>query len=132
MMDYKAYSGVPFLEHGRDVNGWDCWGLYRHIYHDFSGLWLPEFSDCYDDIIHDRKAIGEEVKHQLKSWVDIPASKEKEGDVIMLRLRGIPMHIGYVLPKSQFIHCVESTNTVVENYKHTLWKNRVLGFHRYG
>lgn len=129
MIDYRNYAGVPFLEHGRDLDGWDCWGLYRKIYFDFSGVMLPEFSDCYDDIIKDRKAIGDEIKAQTMKWKEV--DDPEEGDGILLRLRGIPMHIGYVLPKQQFIHCEADNSTVIENYTHTLWKNRVLGFYRY-
>ena len=128
-LDYKKYSGVPFLEHGRDTDGWDCWGIYRHIFNDFCGVLLPEFSDCYEGILSSRNAIASEIKAQRMTWKEVFDPKESDG--VLLRLRGIPMHIGYVLPNNQFIHCLDGEGTVVENYTHVLWRNRVLGFYRY-
>lgn len=35
--------GVPFVEHGRDYDGWDCWGLCIRAYKDVLGVNLPDF-----------------------------------------------------------------------------------------
>jgi len=38
---------VPFLEHGRDYNGWDCWGLVVCGQRDVYGVKLPDLSNQY-------------------------------------------------------------------------------------
>lgn len=37
------YVGVPYLENGRDRDGWDCWGLVMAVYRDRLGVELPDW-----------------------------------------------------------------------------------------
>jgi cell wall-associated NlpC family hydrolase len=37
------YVGVPYVENGRDRDGWDCWGLVLAVYRDRLGLDLPDW-----------------------------------------------------------------------------------------
>lgn len=37
------YVGVPYLENGRDRDGWDCWGLVLAVYRERLALELPDW-----------------------------------------------------------------------------------------
>ena len=43
----RAAVAVPFLEHGRDRDGWDCWGLICCGYRDVLGIEIPRYSGAY-------------------------------------------------------------------------------------
>lgn len=32
------YLAVPYVDGGRDLNGWDCWGLVRHVLMTHAGI----------------------------------------------------------------------------------------------
>ena len=36
--------GVPFVEMGRDFDGWDCWGLVIAAYRDVAGIGIPDYT----------------------------------------------------------------------------------------
>lgn len=124
------YIGLPFETHGRSRKGCDCWGLVRLVLEERFGQRLP----CYGDMYDSTKAaaqIGRIVDLEKRFWQEIPAGKEKLGDVIVLRARGQPMHVGLVIGGGKMLHVVEGADSVFEPYDGFKWKNRVTGFYRY-
>lgn len=125
---YTKYVGIPFVEKGRDENGCDCWGLVRLIYKNELGIDLPDYLDCYETT-NDREKLSSVIKEQTeKNWVS--DQEHKEFDVIILMMRGVPMHVGVVTKKNHMIHCARGIGTVFENFKTARWKHKVMGFER--
>jgi cell wall-associated NlpC family hydrolase len=50
----------------------------------------------------------------------------------LLRMRGVPMHIGLVVRAGQMLHIADEANSCLEDYRTSVWARRVLGFYRYG
>ena len=130
-MNPNAYIGIPFVEKGREINGCDCWGLVRLVYKKELGIELPSYLDAYE-CTGDSKEISEKIaRESLKAWVQIPAGAVEPYDVILLRMLGLPMHVGIVTRKGKMLHVVEKETSANVSYESISWKSKIMGFYRY-
>jgi cell wall-associated NlpC family hydrolase len=126
---WNHYQRVPFAEKGRDMNGADCWGLLTMIFLDQRKIELPGYEWCYEHT-NDREALAAAMERErIGRWVQV--ENPQEFDVPLLRMRGVPMHVGVVTKPGYMIHCAKDINTVHERYDSMRWKNSVVGFFRY-
>ena len=116
----KKYVCIPFAEY-------NCYSLLRKIYKDELGINLPHFDDSSSLSI--RKAFDREMAN-FKNWREV--KKEAEKDIIILRVKGYPFHIGIVIKKGWMLH-TESVvgESIIECYERSTWEHRVIGFRRY-
>lgn len=124
------YIGLPFKGHGRDRSGLDCWGLVRLVLGEQYGFALPSLAAEYKSTGEARR-IASLVESQLPFWREIEAGKEKTGDVIVLRLKGQPMHVGLVVGDGAMLHIEQGINSAIERYAAPRWQDRIFGFYRY-
>lgn len=125
----NKYIGIPFEEKGRSAQGLDCWGLVALIYKQERGIILPDYLDVYETT-NDREILAKTIREERESkWID--PKEPKEFDVIILNMRGVPMHCGIVIRPGLMIHSSKDINTVIEKYDSMRWKNKVMGFARY-
>ncbi|MEZ0260295.1 MAG: C40 family peptidase [Alphaproteobacteria bacterium] len=124
------YIGLPFLTHGRDRSGLDCWGLARLVMAEQLGRALPSFAYEYISTT-EAGQIGELIARECVLWDSVAAGEERLGDVIVLRLLGHPMHVGVVLGDRQMLHIEQGIDSAIESYAGPRWRDRVFGFFRY-
>jgi cell wall-associated NlpC family hydrolase len=124
------YIGLPFATHGRDRSGLDCWGLVRLVMGEQFGLALPSFAASYRRST-DTEAISGLIETETEKWSVMPRGEEDLGDVIVLRLRGCPLHVGLVLGDGQMLHIERGINSAIENYRGPRWAERIFGIYRY-
>jgi len=127
-LDVSEYSSIPFREKGRDINGVDCWGIVYLIYRDRLGVELPVYTDQYKNT-EDEKELSALINNEKLSWVEV--EEPEMFDVLVLRLKGRPMHVGLYIGNGRFIHCMENVGTTVEKMNSMAWKDRLLGIYRY-
>lgn len=125
------YVGLPFKDQGRERDGVDCWGLIRLIYRERYGLLLPSYAEAYVTA-EDEEEIGALVRRERPAWLEIPLAEAAEGDVLVLRMRGQPMHVALALDQPWFLHVHEGINAVVERRDSAKWAHRLVGAYRYG
>lgn len=126
---WSKYIDVPFVERGRDMEGSDCWGLVRLIYKNELGIDLQDYSELYEST-NDREKLSKIVESESEqNWISVDAPKEF--DVVILNLRGVPMHVGIVTKPNHMIHCAKGINTVHEHFGTARWKHKVMGFERW-
>ena len=122
------YVGIPFVNKGRNRSGCDCWGLVRLIYKEKFNTDLPDYLD-YETAL-DSVAIEPEItKVKNQEWIKI--DRPKFGDVVLLNVTGLPVHVGIVLLDKTMIHCITGAGTVIEKYNSLKWKDRIDGFYRH-
>jgi cell wall-associated NlpC family hydrolase len=126
--DLSKYVGIPFVDHGRNLAGCDCWGLIRLIYKNEFGIDLPDMGPLYNHV-SDMSGMANIYVDQLPKWEKTQAPKT--GDVVLLRIQSVPIHVGIVLDGSTMLHVMQGCDAVVENFNTPLWKNRVEGFYRW-
>ena len=96
----RKYIGIPFVERGRCREGADCWGLVRMVYIDQFGVTVPSFSDDYMDIKRDRNDIQSSIqKNSAKLFSEISEDivSVKDGVVVLLHERGLPLHVAFYI-----------------------------------
>lgn len=125
----QSLIGVPFRLRGRGRDGLDCWGLVRLIYAEAYGIHLDEHGDI-DGSKANAAHSAAVVEQERAGWAQVPAGEERQGDVVLLRHRGRPLHVGVVLWRGRMIHADEP-HVRVEPYDGIVWGKRVLGLYRH-
>lgn len=126
---WNKYIGIPFEEKGRTALACDCWGLVRLVYKIEKEIDLPSFDECYEHT-NDVKKIDAHITNTWSSQWSHPENPEPF-DLIILKRRGVPMHVGIVTKPGFMLHCERGTGTVHEKYTGMRWQNNVTGFARY-
>ncbi|HTT77005.1 MAG TPA: NlpC/P60 family protein [Candidatus Binataceae bacterium] len=87
----RYYIGLPFKSLGRDRAGLDCWGMVYLVYREVFHQEIPPYADYAD--AYDVEEVSALVKGEIVTrWREVlPAQL---GDVILLRVRGLPCHVG--------------------------------------
>lgn len=126
---WNDYIGKPFAEKGRGPAEFDCWGLVCQVFKDVRGIALPSYLDKYETT-NDRDALGVVIgKESKEKWHEV--EKPQALDVIILRMRGVPMHVGVVTKPGFMIHCARGIGVVHEKYDSIKWRSNVMGFVRH-
>ena len=126
----NQYITIPFVEHGRERKGCDCWGLARVIYKEQLGIDLQTLLDYKDT--HDSHNIADLYENEHKEWEEIPLGQEKEFDILVFKILGLPTHIGVVINKGMMIHCEYGIGTHITEYNREFqWRKRLAGIYRY-
>ena len=115
---------VPFIEHGRDYDGWDCYGLVICGYRDVLGVELPHNHSDYDTTL-DYKRIARGIERdKAELW---SKCEMKMGAVALIKRRSRNIHIGIVMPAKTILHCDTGVNTINQ----TLNFLRIEGFYEF-
>lgn len=130
MLWWNKYIGIPFEEKGRTALGTDCWGLVKLVYKIEREIDLPGFEACYDHT-NDAARIEAQLEQEWSYNWQHP-EEPQPFDIIILRRRGVPMHVGIVTRPGFMLHCERGMDTVHEQYTGMRWKGNIVGFARHG
>lgn len=122
-MEHTDLIGTPFKYGGRSLadGGLDCYGVVVEMSRRI-GQPLPERQ--FSDNLAVNHAL---ISGQLYEW---RRCEQKPGAVVLIRIKKITCHVGFVLNDYQFIHAWEgSGGVVVERIED--WQKRIEGFYRY-
>lgn len=105
MIEIDDLLGIPFVMHGRDINGFDCYGLVLEVEKRLG----RKMVDLYKEYTsNNEKTLDENITNIIfgSKLVKIDEKDKKFGDVILfLDNKKRVCHIGVVLDKNDFIHC---------------------------
>ena len=128
---FSKYVGIPYKPRGRDKTiGLDCWGLIHIVLKEMFGINVPSYNE-YDES-EDWVAMSNTIKRNISDWSKIQSECARAGDVVLIRMRGEPLHVGIVIDSGTMLHILKGINSVVEHYDGIKWQRRVLGIYRYG
>ena len=122
-----AWIGLPFALRGRGPGAYDCYGLVRAVLRERHGHDLPSW-DEYDDLADVRalRSVVEDARGRFE-----PVEFPEEGDAILLRSHGDPVHCGLVVAQGWFLHTRRGIGSALERWTSPRWAARVEGFYRW-
>lgn len=126
---------VPFVEFGRDYNGWDCWGLVFCGQRDVFGRIMPSYAGEYGSTSRrdELKRLIAMHREERTDWALV--EEPRAGDVVLLEMLGRACHIGMMLDHRNVLHTEVRCNTVVERIDREPWRgngyDKIEGVYRY-
>ena len=128
----SEYIGLEFESRGRGPDKFDCWGLVVYIYQKQFNIKLPSYVNSYTDAGNARDVSNLLiVAEERLNWINILKGQERTSDLILLRMKREPMHIGLIVAKNTFIHIHAKIGSVLQRYDQIMWEKRVIGFYRH-
>lgn len=115
---------VPFIKHGRDYTGWDCWGLIYCAYRDVFADPLPSYATA--DSSEAEWLVDAE---RAADWTEVSGSPAV-GDVGLYRVAQHGTHVALVVPGSRMLHSEHGLGTVSERLTTPIWAKRNVGYFR--
>ena len=101
MINVSDLIGIPYKEHGRSKEGFDCYGLVMEVEKRI-GVYLPDFDyethtdELTDGIVEDIKKSGK--AKRIPQLVD--------GALVLFKnSQGLNAHIGVYVGEGQICHC---------------------------
>lgn len=128
MEDVSRYVGVPFVEHGRAIDGADCWGLARLVEAEVFGCFLPSYAADYEKV--DRSIVGSLVGQELSH---LPLSKTQApepGDLVLMTFLGTPCHVGVYMEGGYVLHSDPIGRGGSRMQRAAALQHRIEGFYR--
>ena len=122
-------QGVPFKDRGRDLSGWDCWGLIVNAYRDCFDLRLPDLQGVS---ALDAALVGAAFAEGCKDWREVEPGREQAGDVALFHRGRWPCHAGLVIKQGQVLHVdAEIKETCIEFFNRGILRRRLAGIFRH-
>lgn len=126
----SRYVGLEFEERGRGP-AYDCWGLVRLVLWEVFGIAVPSHADGYDDH-KDLERLGALIEDgKAAQWAEVAVGEARPGDVLLLRMKGLPIHVAILVAAGWMLHTRKSHNAVLERFEGLAWGRRVLGIYRH-
>jgi cell wall-associated NlpC family hydrolase len=128
MSTLDKFIGIPFVNHGRDLTGCDCWGLARLVWREITGKELPDYViSCMDTL-----RISEQIDNDLPKWERV-SGEPPVPSIVLIKFDfehpGRCNHIGVYVGNGMFIHTRRFTGSCKERIDSLHWKSRIEGFY---
>jgi len=122
---------VPFVDHGRDANGADCWGWVRMVARQEKGWRWPSLDAGYEST-EDRDDIAVMTAAEVHRWEEIDPRQIEPFDVVSLAIGGRACHVGLHVGNGWLAHLERGMGHVtVERLDCRRWRDRIAGVYRW-
>lgn len=136
-LDLPAILRVPYLDHGRDMSGWDCLGLCRWLSAEACGVTLPSWDLMYAGV---RRENAAEIAGAIRQGMShFEPCAPQFGAWLLFTLFGEACHLGWALDHRTMLHAddgadvrgrttmVRGGGTYTAEFFHGPWKRRLVG-----
>jgi cell wall-associated NlpC family hydrolase len=132
----SQYVGIPFLSHGRDRSGCDCYGLCWLVMREQFGIEAPSYAGDYPDALEAAEVarlIADMTSplYLRGDWRWLALSEPRAGDLVVMRIQGRPWHVGIIVARDWMLHVRPGANACLERLDSMRWRKRIVGFYRY-
>ena len=127
---FSEYVGVPYVDHGRSPEGWDCYGLVYYISRHVLGLPVPSYLNAYPDA-EDCPHVRSAIEYHAKEWREVQRGEIAQGDTLVFNICGMPIHCGLAFSRELMLHCLAGHETVFDRIDGARWRSRIAGVYRW-
>lgn len=127
---FSKYVGVPYIDHGRGPEGWDCYGLVYYLNNFVMRRPVPSYFDSYPSALDDDHVVSA-IAYHCREWTEVPREQIATGDTLVFNITGLPVHCGLVFDAGRMIHCLKGHETVIESFDSYAWNKRIAGVYRW-
>lgn len=122
MIEIRDLIGKPYAPHGRGPDYYDCYGAAIEACWWFGKRLLDKAIKAIDSLSN--ASLIDDMKATLHATrIEQPVA----GAVVVLRVAGLPCHIGVCLGDGNFIHAMKDLGVHVDSL--SSWKHRIEGFY---
>lgn len=118
----EQYIGLPYVEHGRDRAGVDCWGLARLVMAEVFHVELPEYSNSGNREERLRLIAENRVKF-------VRVESPVEGALVLASSGNRRPHIGICVNAEQMLHAAKGIGACIVRLDSPQWRNAVSGYY---
>lgn len=123
-----AFIGIPYRNRGDSFDGCDCWGLVWLFHRHALGRTIPRYAGYLD-------AEGPDIPARIRAgwaeWQDIPIGAAEAGDVLALRVAGLPVHVGVVVSPGTMLHVLDGRMSCLESFTTGAWSRAIARIGRW-
>ena len=122
--------GVPFVDGGRDADGYDCWGLAQEVMRRY-GKDVPDFSvSCFDTVLINALFEGERAK-----WSWLKTGTPEPGDLAVMNLDPLSpqmiQHVGVYVGDGRIIHTMKKRESHLVRIDDPYWSKKIKAWYRW-
>ena len=126
--NHESFTRIYHKTNGRDFNFCDCYGICYLFNKEVLNKEIPLY---LEENIEDKEAINATYNSKQSEFVNIPIGKETTGDIVSIKFKNMPIHVGVIVEKGVMLHVMENRQAVIESYNSIRWKNKIDSFWRY-
>lgn len=115
----KKYIGTPY-------GAFDCWNVVKTFYGEV--MLCPLTIQGPDEPLGPELA-GPMIKSLKGEFIEVPKGEYRFGDILVLRLFGIPVHLGIYLNDTQILHTQKKVGCIIDRYSR--WEGMIEGCYRH-
>jgi len=129
MKGLKELIGLRYGNRGRGPDEFDCYGLFIKASKELFNHEVPDYLDYYKS--DDPTSVTQSIDGHKQTWTHIEFGSELPGDVIILTIKAMPVHVGIVLGNKKMLHTLPGKNACIDIYTTISWRKRIQGFYRW-
>ncbi|MET3611736.1 cell wall-associated NlpC family hydrolase [Rhizobium aquaticum] len=125
----ERFIGIPYIAHGRDYSGADCWGIVFLFYRDVLGLQIPAYSAEMKARAFHHREIGALIEAERAAhWIEI--SEPANGDVALMRSGRDESHVGIFVAGGMILHSEGEPGSCLVRADDMRVRSRLVGYFR--
>lgn len=102
----STYVGIPWKFGGESLDGFDCYGLFRHLMYKYYDISVPVVTITEGNYAEQMRGFGGH--GELGNWE--PVDEPQDGDGVLLTTAKYPTHVGVYVEGdgiAGIMHCVQ-------------------------
>lgn len=125
----SRYVGLPFVDHGRDFKGVDCWGLVQLVMRRECQVELPPYAEISAlDLAGIAGILAREAARE--PWIPV-AGRARRFDVAVMHRKRAAVHVGIMVDAELVLHTEQRTGAVMVPVKSPLVSFRAIQYFRH-